>query len=435
MITLKIPHSISESSTHAIKQLQQQFSSVVRFAYNRAKEGMSQKDIRTKVKTLNSISDLNSWFLQCAILEGISIFKNNKDKKVIFGGAKLFEKRLMLKITHEELKDKRLLPISIQGEKLQYGNRSFDLSSISEGKIIFKINKETHLELSIPKLNKNYRRKIEFIGQQSILKNLTVSVKVNAKYIYLSYEEPKEQHQLILNENRYAGLDLNPNYIGLTIKDQNQILLAKCFDVKTLTNRIESEKNSSSSYRFKHLNNKLKHETLQISKEITNIVKQFRCKFVFIEDLKNIAQANLDRGHKTNRLTRNLWKRDYFVCNLEKKLKLANIKLFKINPCYSSTIGNLQYDYFDPINASIEIARRGFNVIIKKNKQFYPSDLSIKDQWKEHFRECINWKEVFDQTKNSGLRVRVSLEESRDRLNGVFRFFSVKSLVKVINFN
>lgn len=106
MITLKIPYTTSETNTKVISDLRQQFSSVVRYAYNRASEGVSQKDIRVKVKTLNNVSDLGCWFTQCAILEGIGIKKKNKDKKVIFGGAKNFMLRIKNKLSREQLTEK-----------------------------------------------------------------------------------------------------------------------------------------------------------------------------------------------------------------------------------------------------------------------------------------------------------------------------------------
>ena len=73
------------------------------------------------------------------------------------------------------------------------------------------------------------------------------------------------------------------------------------------------------------------------------------------------------------------------------------------------------YDYIDPINSSIEIARRGYEIIINKSKKFYPivwlKD-SLKHQWKETISEMPNnWKELFNLIKNSKLSYRVSLKD------------------------
>jgi hypothetical protein len=129
-------------------------------------------------------------------------------------------------------------------------------------------------------------------------------------------------------------------------------------------------------------------------------------------------------------LTKNLWKRDYFVVNLEKRVKLLGMKLFKVSPMYTSVVGNLQHNYFDPINASLEVGRRGYNVIIKKNRQFYP-DFSLKDLWKEHFSGVKSWKDLFVELKSSKIRYRVSLDEIKN-LFKVFKVNSYKS--KVISY-
>ena len=112
------------------------------------------------------------------------------------------------------------------------------------------------------------------------------------------------------------------------------------------------------------------------------------------------------------------------------------MKLFKVNPAYSSVIGNTQHTYFDPVNASLEIARRGYNIIILKNKQFYPEfsiKISLKDLWKEHLSAEVNdWKKFFKLIKNSKLRYRVSLEESS--FFKVFQMNSIKSKVLCYEF-
>ena len=52
----------------------------------------------------------------------------------------------------------RLLPLSIQGEETKMGNRSFKLDIIENNEIIFKISREKHIKLKLPKLRKNYQK-------------------------------------------------------------------------------------------------------------------------------------------------------------------------------------------------------------------------------------------------------------------------------------
>ncbi len=129
---------------------------------------------------------------------------------------------------------------------------------------------------------------------------------------------------------------------------------------------------------------------------------------------------------------KNLWKREIFINNLEKRCSINGQKLYKVNPAYSSFIGNLQFNFDDPINASLEIGRRGYECIIKKTKQFYP-ELKLKEvlisQWKDKINidNFKTWKDLFGFIKNLELRYRVS--------TGVVfsKFKTDKSLVGYIN--
>jgi hypothetical protein len=105
---------------------------------------------------------------------------------------------------------------------------------------------------------------------------------------------------------------------------------------------------------------------------------------------------------------------------------------------------NSLYNFSDPINVSLEIGRRGFELIIlkKRNKEgvsgFYPEfDLNmIRDELRKQTAglELNNWKELHTFLKNSKVRYRVSLDEA-STLHKVFcrKFYSKKSKV-IINY-
>jgi len=138
------------------------------------------------------------------------------------------------------------------------------------------------------------------------------------------------------------------------------------------------------------------------------------CKSVFIEDLHFKGSAAIKI---LNRKNKNLWKRELFINNLTKRLNIEGIKLYLVNPAYSSFIGNIMYDYTDAVNASIEIARRGFEYRIKKNKTgFYPK-VDVKHQWKEMATSFNDWKKFFIEVKNLKLKYRVSLDECLHKFN------------------
>jgi predicted transposase len=135
MKTIKLPYKTNEDLTSILKQ----YSSVVRYSYNRFLDGKTEKDIRELTKSLNNIDLLNSWLVQCGIKDGKAIQTRFKNEKVIFGGKFNLINRLKNKITKEEYQLKRLSPMNIQGEELKKGNRSFKLDIIENNQIIFKL--------------------------------------------------------------------------------------------------------------------------------------------------------------------------------------------------------------------------------------------------------------------------------------------------------
>jgi len=423
--TIKLPYKSSEDLIPILKQ----YSSVVRYSYNRFLDNKTEKEIRHLTKSLSNINLLNSWLVQCAIKDGKAIHARSGNKKVIFGEKKNFILRCRGKISKEEYELKRLIPINIQGEALNQGNRSFKLDMIENNQIIFKLNRNKHIELKLPKLRNNIKNelfKLQQLNEVKYQKGYTYSIRLDLEYIYITFEEFKNEKVRNLNENRYLGIDLNPDTIGISVLDSGNVIHTQEFSLKQIFNKILNEKLSSNSSRMKYFQNKLKFETFEISKSISKLAKQFNCKSVFVEDLHFKGSSTIKISNRKNK---NLWKRGLFINSLTKRLNVEGIKLYSVNPAYSSFIGNLQYDYTDAVNASIEIARRGFEYRVKKNrKEFYP-DLLVKHQWKEMAAKFNDWKEFFLEIKNLKLKYRVSLNECLHKFNVFQQNSSHKSMI------
>ena len=425
MKTIKLPYKTTEDLTSILKQ----YSNVVRYSYNRFLEGKTERDIRELSKSMNNIDLLNSWLIQCGIKDGKAIQTRFKNEKVIFGGKKNFIKRIKGKITKEEFSLRRLCPTNIQGEELKQGNRSFKLDIIENNQIIFKLSRNKHIELKLPNLRNNIKKELFKLQQLNEVKQsqkgYTYSVRFDLQNIYISFEEFKTE-PIKLNEKRYIGIDLNPDTIGISVLENDKIIHTQEFSLKPIFNKILNERLSSSSNKMKYYQSKLMFETFEISKVITNLAKQFKCKNVFIEDLNFKGKSTIKISNRKNK---NLWKRELFISNLTKRLNIIGVELHKVNPAYSSFIGNLKYEYTDPVNASLEIARRGYEYRIKKNKTgFYPK-LLVKHQWKEMATKYTDWKKFFFEIKNLKLKYRVSLNDVKCKFNVSQQNSSHKSMV------
>jgi len=432
MKTIKLPYNSDTNLTEISKQ----YSNIVRFSYNRFLENKSEKDIRLLSKSLNNINLLNSWLIQCAILDAKALYKKFQNKKVIFGGKLNFINKLKNKISKNDFNIKRLSPVNIQGEKLNRGNRSFKLDIIDNNQIIFKLNKNRHIYLKLPKLRNNIKKELYKLQQLNEIKQgetgYTYTIRLDLNNLYISFEEFK-QPETKLNKNRVLGVDMNPDTIGISILDSGNVIYTQEFSLKPIFNKILTEKLDSKSDKMKYYQNKLKFETFEISKSIANLAKHYNCSLICIENLQFKQKASKSQKYNNvgNRKNKNLWKRDLFISNLIKRLNIYNIDVHKVLPAYSSFVGNLQHDYTDAINASIEIARRGYEYKILKNKnKFYPNFL-VKHQWKEMATKFTNWKEFYLEIKNSKLKYRVSLEECKHS----YRVFQQNSTVKSMILN
>ena len=291
----------------------------------------------------------------------------------------------------------------------------FDLNISLDNSLTFKLNRRDYIKIPLPKLRKNWMKHLLRVEELSKTKEVTYSIKLTSTHISISFDE-KTSFEINHLENRCLGIDMNPNFIGVSVLEFSpdnsyKVLESKCFNISALTKKTKKASDHPSSI-YKH--NKLQHETIEITKSILNFAKSWNVKFVYFEEL-NFKQEDSGNGKEFNRLTKNKWLKELFQTQLKKRLDLYGFTYFNVNPWYSSMVGNLQHDYVDPVNASIEIARRGQEVIILKTKRFYPEvriKESFDEQWKQTHDESPKvWKEIFTWLKNFKLKYRVSLQE------------------------
>ena len=86
MLTIKLPYKTDNIEYIAL--LQKQYSSLYRYCYNRFIDGLTEKEIRLKTKSLNNVDLLDSWIIQSCIKDAESLFKRNKDNNNIILVAK-----------------------------------------------------------------------------------------------------------------------------------------------------------------------------------------------------------------------------------------------------------------------------------------------------------------------------------------------------------
>lgn len=389
------------------------FSSIVRFAFNRYQDGLNEKEVRSYC---NARFSHNSWFIQSAIKEGATLYKLHGEKHILFGGKNNIRQYMRGLIDKATFKYRRMFPIGIQGEKRCKGNRlfSFDLDN---QRLIYKPSKKRHVEIKFFPVRKKIATELSNVQELTKNNKITVSVKMSDKYVWLIYDETliSDDRYKNLQSKRLLGIDMNPNYIGLSViefnnNDELTVLHKQVFDLSKLT--ISSGK-ASTDAASKYLTNKLKHETIAIAHEISKLANVWKCKTVAIEDL-SIKPKDMKKGTHFNKLCNNKWERQLFVNKLKMLSNLHKFNLIEVNPAYSSIVGNFAYGNEstpDMVAASIEIARRAY----KKYEKgwFYPRfNIQFRDeQWKQTLGSVENWKDLFRKIKETGMKYRFLLRD------------------------
>ena len=438
MKTIKLPYKTEENNKIDVIELQRQQNCVIRYSYNRLEDGRTQQEIREMCKHLNHVEKMDSWFIQCAICKAdeilkskIEIEKENKkhnekeeDRKkhksekisIIFGGKDNWWKRVEHKISKEEYKKNRLMPLQIQGEAPQRGNRKFNFH-FEENKVVFKPEKGKAITLLLPKIKKDIKKQLLLAQKLAKEKKTPISIELTDSYICFKFDE------FILStggydriKERVLAYDENPDGIGYSVLEFNnnsdipKVLKAEYIELKELN---------------KERKNKRQYENIKLCQKLVNTTKHYKVGTIVSEDL---TIESKDHGNRTsNRKNNNEWNRTFRKKKLQMLCNVNNIELKEVNPCYSSFVGNLMYNYFDPVNASIEIGRRGIYKFVKG--RFYPPIQLIKNEWKDALINVKDsWVKLFKRMRDVKYRVLTMSNHS------VFRFSSIKSRIKLYNF-
>lgn len=409
-ISFKIEYTNQESINYDSRV----YSSIVRYAFNQLKENnsatLTYQDVCSKFK-------LNSHLCNCAVREAYGIIKRFKKdelpKKFHFGDIKRRSKGL---ITHEEYKQSRNLGFFSEGENgCAKGNRLFKID-LQHNSVIYKRSRNEHIELKIKeKLSDKRKRILESLYLTMENKVSPVSFRIKNDNLYISYDESiVEQYKRFkgLKQNRILGIDLNPNYIGLSIlefdsKDEFKVIHKRVFDL--------SELNENGS------TNKVKYELQQIDNDILRLCKHYKVGKLVVEDLK-FKKDNRFWSKKLNRLCKNKFRYSTIKQHLNTLCNIYGVEFIEVNACYSSFVGNFccgSGETPDMVAASIELARRGYKKFQKE--WFYPEMISsqrikevLGNQWKKELKLAYkSWKTFFNQIKKLGLKYRFQLDGSK----------------------
>lgn len=428
LVTWKIKYYCEQDFSNYIYD----YNKVLRFTYNRLFENseLSTKELTESQKSMQNKPDsINSHLMNSAIFDARGLVERFNEP-IIFGGKDNFIKRCQHKIDRETFQRTRLVPLSSVGESVKFGNRLFTIQNNSQ--ILFKPDRQNHFMLDLIDVGRNRKQDFEKLIKLQNSKNIAITYKLDLDYIYITFDYDKIKHCFYkVRQNRVMSIDMNPNSIGWSVVDwqdgDNANLVASgIFSLKPLNDLQGSISVSSGSDKSKYFTNKRKHEIIEISKQLFELCKHYKCEIFAIEDL-NIRHNDLHKGNKTNRLVQNQWCRNLLANQIRKRIKSSSTTLAEVQPQYSSFIGNLVFRHLqlpDEILASIEIGRRGFEFctqyIFKRRPHqktvVFPQMETVKNQLSISLAEIgvdvpefVDWKNLYSLVKKSKVKYRFSL--------------------------
>lgn len=389
------------------------FSNIVRIAFNRYRDGLNEKEIRAYLKTKVLV---NSWIIQSAIKCANNEFLLHGNKSIIFGGKYNLIQYLKGVISKDTFRHNRCFPFCSIGESQFMGNRLF-VFDLPNNRVVYKPSCGIRKEIRFCPVKKKLANELAKVQELADQKKMPVTVKFTDKHLFLTYDESLIYNEAYkgLKHNRVLGIDMNPNYIGVSVlefdkNDEFRVLHKEVYDLTALT---KSSSKASSDSKSKYLTNKLKHETLAIAHKINKLVDYWKCSKLAIEDL-SIKPSDKQKGTAFNRLCNNRWERQLFVNKLKMLAGIHHYELVEVNPAYSSIVGNFAYgspNTPDMVAASIEIARRAYKKFEKG--WFYPK-FSVETQderWKQTLGGVKTWKDLFRKVKEAKLKYRFLLSD------------------------
>lgn len=331
------------------------------------------------------------------------VFGSKKKIKAITTALRLKRDAETIQGLKQEYKNSRTLPFYSSGDGAQkHGNVKFNLD-IPNNRIYFKFigksmgvaieihpskkQKKMLLKLQIcPKIPVTYRLTNNYIcitfdeeklhgysfdkkSWKNEIKLIPKEDKERRKEVHVKYRKEQNARRWAGKiESRYMGVDLNPQHIGWTILERDGTVIDKgYYDLTHLSISLEVPSSHPSQ---KRQNAKLKNEIALIWKQIFAYARHYKVAHFAVEDLNFKDEPVTRESREYNRKIKSIWLRGFTAELIKKYCAIQGIELLEVVSAYSSFIGNIRNNDYDPVNAATEICRRG---VVKFEKGvFYP---------------------------------------------------------------
>ena len=393
------------------------YGSAVRTAYANARRmdgsALRQKELRDLVKARFSQQHIaDAWLLHCATLEGMDLRKSRPDGRLVFGGRPQLERRRKGLISRDAWREARLRPLCSRGDKTYAGNRHFRLSPDASICTLSVYGRPVTLRLAVMRGKAG-----EILRQAAALaavKAINLTFRLDAMRLHIALDpvdlpaHPERLEPVPAVPGRALGIDLNPDWIGLSVievadgADPTDLRNARLLDYRLVQLAVSPDAGAE----------QVREILAAAAGQALALARAWGCGEAVLEKgLGNLRSAG--RNRRLNRLL-NHWARRVFGAMLARRAELVGIGLREVWGGYSTTIGNMAFPAPDACASAAEIARRGISSA-RKFKDVLPSCSRevISGLWKDRRwptaalpQREVGWAEVHRGIKAAALGVR-----------------------------
>ena len=346
-------------------------SRLIRSAYRRLVEGTAQRELYSVLRSHAVGQGLHTWLILSGMKKASALQARFPQGRIVFGGRGALVDRAQGRISHEEWRSARLMPLYVEGHARSYGSQGGNhlvTLDLAEDRLIFHgPNGVDHpLQLPLSRKSREYRRRLsELQARCETLRDTPFTVSINEQEIALTWKEPAVAIAPGI-AGRVLALDLNPAKLGWEVVDGDLSKAGSCrcpawgvFEFPEFSRRLGLASDDPKSFSFSC---KRRYELAILARKVAFLAKRYRVSAVVTERLA-IGPKDHGKGRRFNRLTNQVWFRRGLLEPMARRLAAAGVIHTEVNPAYSTKLGNALWACLlripDPACAAVEIGRRG----------------------------------------------------------------------------
>jgi len=346
-VSLQFKLELRKEDKEKLIRLMRKQSSAIRVAYNMLKELEKEKaknphsQIYQRLRQL--FPDLPTKYIDSAIYKAKQY---PKDKIVVFGGKRLFEKLCKNHLTgkvrerlKKQWKEQRQGTLISIGSKVDKGNRLTRFENIN-GRLHLRIttgNREFIYAKVLREPSNSKDKWITFMAmfleswQNQNYFAYTVELKLREGEVYgsVSFEIPTPRVKYT-KEKGVIAIDTNASPIHLAIAEVSKTGELLSYQTISLHHLLGLSQNTKD------------HQEWILAHQIVDLAIQ-KNKAIAIENLKKLKRGMRGDGKATLRKRLHQWNAKKFMQKLKRVAMLKGVEVVEVNPAYTSVIGMLKY--------------------------------------------------------------------------------------------